>query len=66
MKTPKIESLYPIWLRHTDNHWTVSIELPNKMWVEIIKESDGGPCSHVAEPSGIKAAIDAATDGAGA
>ena len=40
----------PIWLRHTGSHWTVSIELPNKMWVEVIKGSDGGPCSHVVEP----------------
>ena len=50
----------PIWLRHTGSHWTVSIELPNKMWVEVIKGSDGGPCSHVVEPHGIQTAIEAA------
>jgi len=53
----------PIWLRHTDNYWTVSVELPNKMWVEVIRESDGGPTSHVVEPSGIQEAIDAAVKG---
>ena len=60
MTTRAKERYLPIWLRHTGTHWTVSVELPNKMWVEVIKESDGGPCSHVVEPSGIQAAIDAA------
>jgi hypothetical protein len=55
---------YPaIWLEGFKREWTVKIEL-DKKWITVIREShgDGGHSSHIVEPLGIQAAIDAAIE----
>lgn len=46
-----------IWLRQEQlGAAVVLVEIGGK-WIEIIRETEGGPYSHICEPAGIDAAI---------
>lgn len=50
-------SITGVWLRQEELGVAVVLVEIGGGWVEIIRETEGGPYSHICEPAGIMAAL---------